>query len=520
MRRAIVLLALLGSACSLQPKYARTELPVPPSWPVGDAYLRRSEAALPAVTYRDIFRDPRLQRLIDQALANNRDLRRAVANIRVARAQYRIQRADLFPEIAGSAGARFGDSSSGSSVVSSGTNTGTGTGTGTGAGTGTGTGTGTTTGTVSSSGGFNDSYSVDVGVSAFEIDLFGRVRSLTDAALNRYFATEAAARATRLTLVADVAEAWLTYASDKSLLKIAQQTAASAAQSVRLTDARRAGGIAPRTDLRQAQLVLEQANSDLAEQTTQVAQDANALQVLTGSPVDPALLPASIEEAAPMLAELPAGLDSQVLLRRPDVVQAEYTLRADYADIGAARAALFPRISLTALAGFASGGLTNLFKGGNFSYSVTPNVNVPIFDFGARRGGVQQTKAQRDADLAAYEKAIQTAFQEVSDALARRGTIDAQAGAQERLAAAAADNYRLSDARYRGGIDTFLQSLDAQRSLYSAQRSLTTTRLTKAVNLVTLYRTLGADNQLDATQGAPREVGITPVAPVQARAEN
>jgi multidrug efflux system outer membrane protein len=489
VRTAALLLATALAGCSMQPKYVRGELPVPPSWPVGDAYLRQSEAALPAVTYRDIFRDPRLQRLIDQALANNRDLRQAAANIRAARAQYRVQRADLFPEVSAGAGARFGEGS---------TSGGTG-------GTGTGTG-GTGTGTTGGGGGFRDSYSADIGVSAFEIDLFGRVRSLTDAALNRYFATEAGARATRLTLVADVAEAWLAYAADQSLLAIARQTQASASQSVRLTRARLEGGIAPRTDLRQAELTLEQANADLAEQTTQVAQDVNALQLLVGAPVDPTLLPATIEEAAPTLAELPAGLDSQVLLRRPDVVQAEYTLRAANANIGAARAALFPRISLTGLLGFASGGLTSLFNGGNFSWSASPNVDVPIFDAGGRRAGVQQSRAERDAALAAYERAIQTAFREVSDALARRGTIDAQLGAQTRFAAAAADNYRLSDARYRGGIDTFLQSLDAQRSLYQAQRSLVGVRLTKANNLVALYRTLGGDNQLDASQGTPVEV--------------
>ncbi len=485
---ALLLTATVLAGCSMQPKYVQPDLPVPPSWPVGDAYLRQSEATLPAVTYRDIFRDPRLQKLVDTALANNRDLRQAVANIRVARAQYRIQRADLFPEVTAGAGARIGDNGS-----SGGTGTG---------GTG---GTGTTIG-----GGFSDSYSVDIGLAAFELDLFGRVRSLSDAALNRYFATEAAARATRLTLVADVAEAWVTYAADQSLLKIAEQTVASSSNSVRLTRARLEGGIAPRTDLRQAEQTLEQAQSDLAEQRTQIAQDVNALQLLTGMPVDPALLPASLDEVAASLAEMPAGLDSRVLLRRPDVVQAEYALRAANADIGAARAARFPRISLTALAGFASGALTSLFNGGNFSWSVAPSVDLPIFDGGARAGGVQQSQAQRDAALAGYERAIQAAFREVADTLARRGTIDAQEGAQRRLLTASEDNYRLTDARYRGGIDNFLQSLLAQRSFYSAQRSYAGTRLVRAVNLINLYRTLGADNRLDASAGAPREVVPTP----------
>lgn len=477
MRRIAILLAATALAgCSMQPKYVRGELPVPPSWPTGDAYLRQSEAALPSVSYRDIFRDPRLQRLIDQSLADNRDLRAAAANIVAFRAQHRIQRADLFPTVSAGGGATFRE---GSANIPG----------------------GTTTNTT-----FIDNYSVDLGVTAFELDLFGRVRSLTDAALNRYFAQEAAARAVRLTLIADIAAAWATYAADRSLLTLAERTVTSAGQSVRLTRARLQGGIAPRTDLRQAELVLEQAQSDLAEQKTALAQDVNALQLLVGTPVDPALLPVSIEEAAPTLAELPAGLDSRVLLRRPDVVQAEYGLRAANADIGAARAAMFPRISLTAVLGFASGALGSLFSNGAFNWSAAPSVDYPIFRAGAGRAGVEQTKAQRDVALAQYERAIQTAFREVSDALARRCTIDAQEGAQRRLVAASQDNYVLSDARYRGGIDTFLQSLDAQRSLYSAQRSLIGTRLIRANNLVTLYRTLGADNQLDAGTGAPQDV--------------
>ena len=482
-----VVVSLALSACSLAPKYVRPELPVPPSWPTGDAYLRQSEAALPSVTYRDIFRDPRLQQIIEQALANNRDLRIAAANIAAARAQYRIQRAELLPEIGASADYGFRDSGTGS------TNT---------------TGTGTNVGNIG--GGARSSFSTNVGITAFEIDLFGRVRSLSTAAQNRYFATEAAARATRLTLVGDIATAWLTYAADQSLLKIAQDTAASAERSVRLTRARLEGGVAPATDLAQAQIVLQTARSDLATQTTALAQDVNALQLLVGAPVDAALLPATIEQAAPTVAELPAGLDSGVLLRRPDVVQAEYELRATNAEIGAARAELFPRISLTALAGLASNALTGLFSGGAFNYSISPGVSYPIFRAGAGRAGVVFSQAQRDAALASYERSIQSAFSEVADALARRGTIAAQLNAQIALTAASSDNFRLSDARYRGGIDTFLQSLDAQRSLYSAQRSLVSTRLTGATNLVTLYRTLGGDATLEATPAGPAVPARTP----------
>ena len=518
--RLILALALGGSAlagCSMEPKYVRSDLPVPPSWPVGDAYLRQSEATLPAFTYRDIFKDRRLQTVIDQALANNRDLRLAAANIAAARAQYRIQRADLFPAIDASgrytySGGGDGARSVAGSGSTGGTGTGIGTGTGTGgAGTGTGTGgtgagTGTSTGTITTSGVGNSAFSAQVGTTAFELDLFGRIRSLSRAALDRYFATEAAARATRLTLVGDIATAWLTYAADRSLLRIAQDTATSAQKSVRLTRARLEGGISPRTDLRQAEQILETANADLAEQTTLVAQDVNALQLLVGAPVDPALLPASIDEAQATIATLPAGLDSGVLLRRPDVVQSEYELRAYNAEIGAARAALFPRISLTGLVGFASTALSSLFSGGAFNYSVAPSVTYPIFQAGAARNNVRYTEAQRDAALATYEKTIQTAFQETADALARQGTLAAQLRAQTNFQIAAADTLRLVNARYQGGIDTFLSSLDAQRSLYTAQRTLVATTLVGATNRVTLYRVLGGDSSLETTSQGPRPV--------------
>lgn len=507
--------ALAG--CSLAPTYVRPAAPVPTSWPVGDAYLRQSEATLPSVTYRDIFRDARLQTIIDRALANNRDLRVAVANIEATRAQYRIQRADLFPQVNATGAYSYRDS--GSSGVVTGTNSG-GAGGGTGAGGtggagtggvgtggngtggagtgGVGSGAGTTT--VSSA---RSTFQAQLGVTAFEIDLFGRVRSLTSAALSRYFAQEAAARATRLTLVGDIANAWLTYAADRSLLTVSEQTAEAARASVRLTDARRRGGVAPRTDLRQAQQILATAEADLAQQRTALAQDVNVLELLVGAPVDPALLPSSIEQAAATIGELPAGLDSGVLLRRPDVVQAEYTLRAYNAEIGAARAELFPRISLTGLVGFASTALRTLFNSGSFNYSVAPNASYPIFRAGAGRAGVAFSVAQRDAALASYEQTIQSAFREVSDALARRGTITEQLAANRRFYEAAQDTLNLTNARYRGGIDTFLSSLDAQRQLYSAQQILVQTQLTRAANLVTLYRTLGGDSLLDATPQGP-----------------
>ena len=490
MRKALLLFTAVAlGGCSLAPAYERPATPVPPSWPVGDAYLRQDEAALPTVTYRDIFRDQRLQVILGQALANNRDLRIAAANIAAARGQYRIQRADLFPNVGGGAGVGITDRGSSNAVAPG----------------------------VQARGGTQENYSVDVGATAFEIDLFGRIRSLSRSALDEYFATEAAARATRLSLVGDIANAWLTYASDRSLLDLAQITAKNAADSVRLTRLRLEGGVAPRTDLRQAEQTLATAEGDLAAAKTALAQDVNLLQLLVGAPVDPALLPTSLDEAAPTLGELPAGLASTVLLRRPDVVQAEYSLRAANARIGAARAAFFPRISLTGLAGLASNALSNLFTGAAFNWSASADASVPIFDGGANRGNLLQVRAQRDVALATYERTVQTAFREVSDALAQRGTIGEQEAAQRRFVAAAQDTYNLTSQRYRGGIDTFLTTLDAQRSLYGAQRSLIATRLTRAQNLVELYRTLGGDAQLESTPQGPTPLSPDPAGIPQPR---
>ncbi|MDB5470542.1 MAG: transporter [Caulobacter sp.] len=458
MRALTIAMTTCLAGCSLQAPYVQPPLPVPTSWPAGGPYLAQGEADPPRVSYRQVFTDARLQTLIGQALVNNRDLRVATANILAARAQYRIQRAERLPQVGASGRYTRAGADGGAST---------------------------------------DAYTAQVGVTAFEIDLFGRVRSLSDAALNRYLATEAGARAVRLTLVGDVAEAWLTYAADASLLKIAQDTAVSAQSSVTLTRARLQGGVAPRTDLSQAETILATAQADVAVLRTAVAQDLSALQLPLGSPVDPALLPTSIEDASKGLTTLPVGLPSTVLLRRPDVVQAEYELRAANADIGAARAALFPTLSLTGLLGLASPSLSSLFSGGAFNYSVSPSVSFPIFDAGAGRAGVAYSKAQRDAALAVYEKAIQAGFRETADALARQGTIADELAARQLEATAADDVFRLTDARYRAGADTFLASLVAQRALYSAQQSSVATRYAAAVNRVALYRAIGGDESVD-----------------------
>ena len=481
MRRAAPLIAsALLAGCSMAPKYVQPDLPVPASWPAGDAYLAQSEAALPVMSYREVFADPRLVQVIEQALANNRNLRVAAANIEAARAQYRIQRAARLPQINAQANRTQFDNGTANQNrnqdIDIGNNP---------------SASRSTAGT---------RYTADLSTTAFELDLFGRLQSLTDAALNRYFGTEAAARATRLTLIGDVADAWLTYAADRSLLKLAEDTAANARERVKLTRLRLEGGIAPRTDLRQAEQVLATAEADIAAQTTAVAQDINALQLLVGAPIDEALLPGSLAEAGEAVRTMPAGLDSTILLRRPDVIQAEYQLRAANAEIGAARAALFPRITLTGLAGLASNALSTLFTGAAFNYSVGETVRYSIFAGGAAQAGVAQTRAQRDAALASYEGAIQAAFRDVSDALARRGTITEQLRANQSFVEAAEDSYRLTDMRYRGGLDAFLTSLDAQRSLYQAQRTLLATQLVEASNRVALYRALGGETVAPSSQ--------------------
>jgi len=335
---------------------------------------------------------------------------------------------------------------------------------------------------------------VQGGITGFELDLFGRLANATEADRNRALATEAASRTVRLALIADLAGAWAAYGADRDLLAIAEDTAANAREAVRLTRARLDGGIAPRTDLRQAEQILATAEDSIAQQKTALAQDENAIRLLVGGDVDRALLPATLVEASAGIAAPPAGVRSEILLRRPDVIEAEYRLRAANADIGAARARLFPAISLTGLVGFASDALSGLFNGGAFNWSAGADASASIFDFGGRRAGVAVSEAQRDAALSSYEGAIQTAFRDVADALAVQGTIAERVRAAAANSEATADTAALTEARYRGGVDSFLSSLDAQRSLYSARRSETATRLLLAQTRIALFRALGGDS--------------------------
>ena len=468
MRRLLALAAaaLALSACTLEPHYARPAPAVPAAWPTGPAYPPpAAEAALPSLSYREVFRDPRLVALIEQALANNQDLRATIANVAIARSQYRIERSGLLPSL--DAGVSGREAHTGSALTSPGAQQ------------------------------TSRGYQADLAVTNFEIDLFGRQRSLTHAAFQQYLATAEGARAARLTLVGEVARAYLTLAADRSLLAVSSQTVASAQRTVSLTNARLKGGVAARGDLVQAETLFDQARSDEQQRLTAVAQDRNALELLVGGQVADAALPPGLESVDGLVAEVPAGLDSRILLRRPDVTEAEHRLRAANAQIGAARAAFFPSIGLTGLAGFASPALTTLFDHGHFTWQGQGSAALPIFSGGANLARLSVARAQRTQALALYQGAIQAAFRDVADALARRGTMEAQLAAQHDLAAAAGAAQDLSLARYREGVDPYLTTLVAQRTYYAAQQSLLATRLARAENLVAIYQAIGGDPLID-----------------------
>jgi outer membrane protein, multidrug efflux system len=449
----------------MAPKYVRPTAPVPAAWPSGAAYAPEaaSQAGMP---WRDLIAHEKLRTVIERMLANNRDLRAAVANVAAARAQYRVQRAAQFPTIGGDA----------SVTVAHGGN-----------------GAGSAAG-VGRSGSY-EIYSGSIGISGFEIDLFGRLRNQTKAQFEAYLASQSGARSTRLSLVSETATAYATLAADRDLLKVAQDTQASARRTVELTQTLLNAGLGSATDLENARTVLAQAESDLANSTTQVAQDRNALELLVGAPVEDALLPQSLAELDPAIGNVPAGLSSDVLLQRPDVVEAEHSLRGANASIGAARAAFFPQISLTSAVGLASTALSTLFKNDAFNWSVAPAASIPIIG-GANRGNLQYAEAQRDLAVAQYEKAVQTAFRDVADGLARRGTIASQRAAQTRLVTAADRAFNLSERQFRAGISPFLDALTAQRTLYAARQSAVAVTLSDIANRITLYAAIGADDTL------------------------
>lgn len=454
----ILIASTAVGACTMAPDYKRPALPVAQTWSTPGAEPAGSVTAAD-LDWRQVLLDPRLQGVVDLALAQNRDLRVAVLNIERARAQYGVQRSALFPSVNG---------------VLSETRA-------------------RTPGSVSPTGAATDTetYSATIGFTAYELDLFGRVRSLNAAALQSYLATQETSRSVRIALIAETANAWLTLAADQDRLALARDTLDTREQSLRLIRQRVDGGAGSLLDLRNAETLAETARSDVAVFTAQVAQDRNALVLLAGGEVPADLLPTGGIAAAQILADLPAGLPSDVLVRRPDVLAAEHQLRGANANIGAARAAFFPRISLTGSTGSASGDLDDLFKSDTGSWSFAPQISLPIFAGGANLANLNISKANRDIAVATYEKTVQTAFREVSDALSVRATVADRVASQERLVNAAADSQRLSQDRREAGLDSALAVLDSQRTLYGAQQGLITARLARATNLVTLYKTLG-----------------------------
>ena len=459
---AVFILLTLSACASMAPKYTRPEAPVPSEWPTGPAYkdgeVTPGGAYATDIKWEEFITDERLQKLIALALQNNRDLRIAALNIEMSQALYRVQRADLFPSI----------NASGSAVG------------------------GRTPGVLSATGEPVNvhQYSVNLVSSAYELDLFGRVRSLKDQALEQFFSTEEARRSLQISMVAEVTSDYLTLAADKEHLKIARDTFENQQAAYNLIKSRFEAGASSELDLRQAQTSVDTARVDIARFTSQVAQDENALSLVVGSPVPADLLSSElIAVTAP--TEFSAGLPSEMLQRRPDIIQAEHLLKAANANIGAARAAFFPMITLTTSIGLSSDQLSGLFKGGTGTWLFAPQITLPIFDAGRNRANLKVSEVNREIFLAQYEKAIQTAFREVADALAQRGTLGNQLEAQQSLTDATAQSHRLSLARYEKGISSYLNVLDSQRSLYSAQQGLIDVRLSRLTNLVTLYKVLG-----------------------------
>ncbi|MCB4810587.1 AdeC/AdeK/OprM family multidrug efflux complex outer membrane factor [Methylovorus menthalis] len=463
-----VLAAMLAGCASMAPDYQRPAAPVAEQWPA-----QASDQGTPAadIGWREFLLDSRLQQLVELALQNNRDLRVAALNIEQARAEYQVQRADLFPtvNVIASRTAQLGSASTTSSSTSA------------------------TTGAVtsSSSGSVSQSYRATVGFSAYELDFWGRIRSLNEQALQSFFATEEARRSTHISLVSEVASAWLTLAADMQRLKLAQDTLQSQQASYDLTKQGFDIGVYSALELRQIQISVETARGDVANYRSQVKQDQNALALLLGQPVPDNLLPQSQPDQVTSVADLPAGIPSEVLQRRPDILQAEHSLQAANANIGAARAAFFPTITLTTTLGSASNQLSGLFASGSKVWSFAPQLTLPIFDAGRNRSKLKSAEVAQQITVAQYEKAIQSAFKEVADALAIRENLTERMQAQQSLVEASQESYKLSDARFRGGIDSYLAVLDSQRTLYSAQQTLITVNLTAQTNQVTLYKVLG-----------------------------
>lgn len=456
---ALVLL-LLVTGCSMIPQYQQPKLPVADSWPAGEAYPETEKGMAADIAWQDYFQSSTLKTLISQALENNRDLKVAVLNIEKAQAAYRIQRSDRLPTItANGSASRVGVPDDASSTGKSYTAT---------------------------------TINANVAMTAYELDLFGRIKSLNQQALENYLATEEAMTGTRISLIAETANAYLSYLADRKLLQLARDTASTQQETYEVVKRQFDVGSANQLDVAQASTAVESARVSIAQYTRLVAQDKNALALLVGGSVDEVLNCDETIDNVLFMAELPAGLPSQVLLARPDIQRAEHVLKAANADIGAARAALYPTISLTGSFGLASDSLDGLFQSGaRYAWNFTPSLTIPIFNRGRLKASLEVAQVNEKIAATQYEQAVQVAFREVADQLAARGTYQAQLDAQNALVEATGQAYELSTARYDSGIDNFLTVLDSQRSLFAAQQGAVNVKKAFMVNLVNLYKVLG-----------------------------
>lgn len=467
-RYSVVALTAVLGACSLIPDYSRPKAPIATAWPTGPAYVSTAGSGVSDVSatetgWRNFFTSPELQELIALALKNNRDLRVAALDVEQADAQIRVERSALLPTV---------DASSGADIQRYPAD-------------------------LSSTGGpfISRDFSAGVGFTSFEVDLFGRIRSLTKEALEQYLSQAETLRSTQISLVAEVANAYLTWLADRELLKLTEDTLRSQRESYDLTRLTAEHGTGTALDVAQAETSVRTAEANQAQYTRQVAQDWNALVLLLGQQPSSALQ-ARLNAIKGLdtennLPTLPAGVPSDLLQRRPDIMAAEHTLEAANANIGAARAAFFPDITLTANAGTASSSLSRLFSAGQASWVFSPQITVPIFDYGRNRANLDIAKVESRIEVAQYEKTIQVAFREVADSLAALDTYRRQLIAQQALVAAEERDYNLSEMRFRTGIDNYLSTLVAQRSLYSAQIALIGVHLSQLENLVTFYKVLG-----------------------------
>lgn len=463
MKRLLPLLIGLGglAGCNLAPVHETPALPVPARFPAaGEAPgVVENAVAADAIAWRDYFAHPALRGAIELALANNRDLRIAALNIEAARATYRIQDADRLPSLAATASQNAqripADLSGGETAE------------------------------------ITRPASVSLGFTAFELDFFGRVRNLRSAALDSYLASAEARRSAQISLVAEVARLWLALAAERERLALAERTRSNRAAALDLIRRSQAVGAVSGLDLRQAETLLEAATVEVARAATRAAQAGNALDLVVGAPLPAALHPVALSVPVASIAALPAGLPAEVLTRRPDILAAELRLRAANANIGAARAAFFPSIQLTASAGTASASLGGLFEPGSGAWAFLPQIRLPLFEAGRLRAGAELARVQRDLRVAEYEQAIQVAFREVADALAERARLAERLAASQRLRDASAAAFELAGARHRAGLDSYLGLLDAQRALYAAEQDLIESRQADAGNRVTVYKVLG-----------------------------